>query len=79
MASQCAPSTIGRFDHDILGIRPDYVVEIRPDVLQEQDGPTLKHALKGLHHERLAVPRQARARPDPILLEERFERFKIAS
>jgi putative restriction endonuclease len=67
------------FDHDILGIRSDYVVEIRPDVLQEQDGPTLKHALQGLHHERLAVPRQPRARPDPILLEERLERFKNAS
>ena len=35
------------FDNAVLGIRPDYVIEIREDVLSEIDGPTLLHALQG--------------------------------
>lgn len=66
------------FDSNVLGIRPDYVVQIRKDVLAEQDGPTLQHALQGLHGGDLALPRQQTARPDPLLLEERFERFRLA-
>jgi putative restriction endonuclease len=63
------------FDNDILGIRPDYIIEVRGDVLNEQDGPTLQHALQGLHRAELLLPRQRAARPNPTLLEERFERF----
>ena len=33
------------FDCDIIGVRPDYVVEIREDVLEEIDGPMLQHGL----------------------------------
>ncbi len=29
------------FDHSVLGIRPDYRIEVRADVLEEQDGPAL--------------------------------------
>jgi putative restriction endonuclease len=64
------------FDAQVLGIRPDYVLEIRQDVLDEQDGPTLKHSLQGIHHRQLLVPRRATARPDPELLEERYARFQ---
>lgn len=67
------------FDAQVLGIRPDYVVEIRRDVLDEHDGPTLRHALQGLHQQKLLVPRRDAARPDRVLLEERFERFRLAS
>src|SRR6267378_4124339 len=28
------------FDRYFLGVRPDYVIEVRPDILREQDGPT---------------------------------------
>ncbi|MEO8293708.1 MAG: HNH endonuclease [Actinomycetota bacterium] len=66
------------FDASVLGIRPDYRIQIRADVLQEQDGPTLKHALQGLHGEVITLPTQKIARPDPLLLEERFERFRAA-
>jgi putative restriction endonuclease len=66
------------FDSFVLGIRPDYVIEVRPDVLGEADGPTLRHALQGLHRQELVLPRQRAARPDPELLEERFERFRAA-
>jgi putative restriction endonuclease len=66
------------FDAQVLGIRPDYVLEIRADVLRQHDGPTLQHALQGLHHERLTIPRRMDSRPDSELLEERFERFRAA-
>ena len=67
------------FDNAVLGIRPDYVVEIRPDVMEEVDGPTLLHALQGLHHARLHLPRSRPAWPREDLLEERYERFRAAS
>jgi putative restriction endonuclease len=67
------------FDAQVLGIRPDYIVEVRRDVREEEDGPTLRHALQGLHKAELILPRQRAAWPDRDLLEERFERFLQAS
>jgi putative restriction endonuclease len=67
------------FDTYVLGIRPDYVVEVRRDVREEQDGPTLRHALQGLHRASLILPRKRAAWPDRNLLEERFDRFRQAS
>lgn len=67
------------FDAQVLGIRPDYIVEIRSDVLEESDGPTLRHAFQGLHLESLVVPRRQAAQPDRELLEERFDSFRRAS
>jgi putative restriction endonuclease len=67
------------FDAHVLGIRPDYVVQVRADVLTEQDGPTLQHALQGMHGAQLQVPRDRLAQPDRDLLEERFVRFMRAS
>lgn len=67
------------FDNAVLGIRPDYVIEIREDVLSEIDGPTLLHALQGLHSSKLVLPRSRPAWPAHDLLEERYERFRAAS
>jgi putative restriction endonuclease len=67
------------FDISLLGIRPDYVIEIRPDVLAERDGPTLLHTLQGLHTSPLTLPRDRNAWPREDLLEERYERFRQAS
>jgi putative restriction endonuclease len=66
------------FDAHVLGVRPDYVVEIRRDVLLEQDGPTLQHALQGLHGELIMLPKRRVERPSTQLLEERFELFRAA-
>jgi putative restriction endonuclease len=54
------------------------VVEVRQDVLDEVDGPTLLHALQGIHGSALVVPTRRIARPDPQLLEQRYERFRAA-
>jgi putative restriction endonuclease len=66
------------FDADVLGLRPDYVVEINAEVLREHDGPTLQHALQGLHGQAITLPRRRRDHPNRILLEERYERFRAA-
>ena len=67
------------FDCHILGVRPDYVVEVRLDVLEEVDGPMLKHGLQGFHGTSLLVPSRAAQKPDRAFLEERYARFRRAS
>lgn len=67
------------FDKLFLGIRPDYVVVIRHDVLNETDGPMLRHGLQGLHNSKLMLPRKLDLRPDPNLLERRWQRFKAVA
>lgn len=68
------------FDARILGIRPDLVVQIRNDLLDEIDGPMLQHGLKERHGERLMVVPSTRAeRPDADLLDVAYERFTAAS
>jgi putative restriction endonuclease len=66
------------FDADVLSVRPDFKVEIRSDVLTEHDGPTLRHALQGLHGEPIVLPRHRPEWPRKDLLEERYERFRKA-
>lgn len=66
------------FDRQFLGIRPDYVIEVRQDILEESDGPMLLHGLKGVHQTKLYLPKAAEHRPDPVLLEKRFQRFLSA-
>jgi len=63
------------FDRQILGIRPDHVVQIRRDILEEIDGPMLLHGLQEMHGSRIAIPRTARFRPDPDRLAARYEQF----
>jgi putative restriction endonuclease len=66
------------FDKYLIGIRPDCVIEIRQDLRDETDGPMLLHGLQGFHGARLVVPTRERWRPDPRLLEERYDRFRQA-
>ncbi|MEU7000940.1 HNH endonuclease [Nonomuraea sp. NPDC046570] len=66
------------YDQNILGIRPDYVIEVREDILEEVDGPMLKHGLQAMHDLSLTLPRRRADRPDHDLLEERYERFRSA-
>ncbi len=66
------------YDENVLGIRPDYVVEVREDVLEEVDGPMLAHGLKAMQGVGLSVPRSTAKRPDRALLERRYEEFRDA-
>ena len=63
------------FDHHDVGIRPDHVIEIRQDVLEEVDGPMLRFGLQALNGEKLTLPKKAADQPDPEAIEERYEQF----
>jgi putative restriction endonuclease len=67
------------YDANVLGIRPDYVVQIHRRLLEEIDGPMLRHGLQD-HHGRslMAVPARRADRPDPQRLAHRFEEFRVA-
>ena len=66
------------FDKLFVGVRPNGIIEVRRDILDEEDGPMLLHGLKRLHQARLYAPRRPEDRPDPNLLEIRYERFVAA-
>jgi len=68
------------FDRNIVGIRPDSVIEIRHDIVDEIDGPMLRHGLQDLHGRRLmVVPRAEADRPKAEFLSERYQLFRAAS
>jgi len=68
------------FDQNILGIRPNLIVEIREDVLREKDGPMLMHGLQEMHGKPLGkVPMRAAKRPKEEFLAERYAIFRKAS
>lgn len=66
------------FDKYLIGIRPDCVVEVREDVRTETDGPMLLHGLQGFHNSKLLLPQQPSQRPDPALLDIRYQLFRRA-
>lgn len=66
------------YDANIVGVDPDYRVHVREDVLEEHDGPMLKHGLQEMAGLRLHVPMVERLRPERKYLEERFGRFRAA-
>jgi putative restriction endonuclease len=67
------------FDCHIVGVSPDYRVEVRLDVLNEIDGPMLKHGLQAFHGSALLVPSRDAHKPDRHALEERYAVFRKAS
>lgn len=67
------------FDQNILGVRPDLVVEVRRDILAEVDGPMLRHGLQEMAGVTVCAPTRRDARPDRARLEERYEQFRTAS
>lgn len=64
------------FDRYFIGIRPDFTIEVRNDILRERDGPTLVHAIQALHQTRILLPKQEKLRPAQDLLEIRYQRFR---
>jgi len=63
------------YDHGILGVRPDYVVEVRADVLAEIDGPMLRHGLQDVHGWNLGLPERRADHPDRQSLARRYSAF----
>jgi len=66
------------FDRQFLAVRPDYVIEVRPDILEEIDGPMLLHGLKEMHQQRIILPAAKEHLPNPEFLGKRYQRFLAA-
>lgn len=65
------------FDSHIVGITPDYKVQVRSDILREHDGPLLDRGLKDFHGADLrVVPHAVEDRPERDLLAWRYERYR---
>lgn len=67
------------YDRNILGVRPDLVIQVRRDILLETDGPMLRHGIQEMDGLALTVPPHRAARPAPERLEQRYEEFLAAS
>ena len=63
------------YDIFILGITPDYIIQVREDILEEEDGPILQHGLKGLHQTKLILPSSKSQWPNQEALEWKYNRF----
>lgn len=67
------------YDVNLLGVRPDLVVEVTPRLLRETDGPMLSHGLQSMQGAKLLVPRDRAAQPDQERLRIRYDEFRSAS
>lgn len=67
------------FDRYIMGVRPDLSISIRQDILDEVDGPMLRHGLQEMNNQKLVVPGSPQSRPDRERLEQRFAEFQAFS
>lgn len=63
------------YDGNFLGISGDYRVHINRDLLEEVDGPMLKHGLQEMHGTTIVLPVRRNLRPKRESLDQRFEDF----
>ncbi len=66
------------YDQNILGIDTELRVEVRRDVLDEEDGPMLLHGLKAVAGRTLQEPKRKADRPCLDFVAERYEIFRKA-
>jgi putative restriction endonuclease len=66
------------YDAFIIGVTPDYIIQVRADILEEEDGPVLQHGLKGLHKSTLILPSSKSHYPSREALDWRYSRFTRA-
>ena len=63
------------FDGEYFGIRSNYRIVVKPEILEEKEGPMLRHGLQEINDRKIIVPTQLNQRPDPERLEQRFTSF----
>jgi len=66
------------FDRQIIGVTPDYEINVRKDILEEEDGPMLRHGLQELHGRELILPKSKKYYPNREYLDWRYEKFRKA-
>jgi putative restriction endonuclease len=69
----------GAYDQYLLGITPDLQVEINRDVLDEIDGPMLRHGLQDMHGATISLPRHRRDHPSRDGLALKYDQFRDRS
>jgi putative restriction endonuclease len=63
------------YDRNLLGITPDYSVRINGALLDEVDGPMLRHGLQDMHGRPLTIPKRRAEQPSREALALRFAEF----
>jgi putative restriction endonuclease len=63
------------YDQDLISVTQGYRVEVLPAVLEESDGPMLRHGLQEVHGWRIQLPKRRAELPDRDLLGERHAAF----
>lgn len=63
------------YDNNLIGVSGDGVLATRRDVLEATDGPVYEYGLKGIHGQKINVPKKRALCPDEALLAQRFEVF----
>jgi putative restriction endonuclease len=66
------------YDSFMIGITPDYIIQVRDDILEEEDCPVLQYGLQGLHKTKLVLPISKKQWPSQEALEWRYTRFAKA-
>ena len=61
-----------------IGVTPDYILQVREDILEEEDGPILQHGLKGLHQTKLIMPSSKDNWPSKESLDWKYSKFIAA-
>lgn len=63
------------FDRNLLGISSELEVRLNAALLDEIDGPMLRHGLQEMHGRQLTLPTRRADRPDPARIDLRFHEF----
>jgi putative restriction endonuclease len=67
------------FDRNFIGIRPDYRIVVNADLLNEIDGPMLRHGIQEMNGSTIKLPHSTKLKPDTDRLAIRFHEFLNAN
>ncbi|MFJ9366648.1 HNH endonuclease [Nocardia sp. NPDC101769] len=67
------------YDENFLGITPGYQIRINQSLMDEIDGPMLRHGLQEMNGRQLFIPARAKDKPSSARLAVRFAEFEAAS
>jgi len=75
--SSAAPALNRSLDHAAMSGRPlVYFIEVNEEILEEIDGPMLRHGLQERHGRQILTPRHQRDHPDRDRLAWKYSRFR---
>jgi putative restriction endonuclease len=69
----------GAYDQFLLGVTPDLRIDVNQRILDEIDGPMLRHGLQEMHGEMIELPNDERLHPERDRLAWKYERFRLSS